>query len=723
MRPTGRNSWVYQSWRESTAIVENSQHRNGEEIGRAEHVPWRLTPTSEGDEAGAVLGSNEAAKIGAATPLVGRAVERAQFEEWISSSSSPLLIVVGPPGMGKTSLLRAFAARAEELGWLPSWCDAPAMGRTEEAREKGQSSSALRRVVFWDSDGIPETKLSEVCAALSAHAGMDRRFVWAVSNLPEEGWRELPSPVRTIRLDALSATDAAHLLRLRGDIPAALITGIVDLVGGHPLGLMLAGDLAATCGAPPLECSDWPPLRRRLVRHWLRSVSDPRLIGQLEAASQVHRFDQDLLLALTEESSSPPGFDRLLGLSVVHSAGRSLTVQRDLRRIMDADLRWRRPLHHTALHHQAMEHYRQRWHRVAPEERESLAVELLYLSEDPVVHALCFAWEADDLRLDVGGVADHSTICQLWSGWISHTFGIEPTLDEIEELQRVLDAPGTRVRVVRDQTGDVLGFTAILPVSSESVGVLQGSRVAATLIQACWGRTELAALAQSPEASIVYFIHHMAWEELRAREAVAALLQDALGLLAHGGIYLASAAHAELQHLLVALGFRRVDAAMNPSHDPMHPVLGYELDLSGSGFLGWMEDCSEGRLSGGIPRLAELEHELQNVLARWKDDAWLARSPLTHWPALAAVESGSQRAELLRALVHRALQEALERTDEDGRRALKALELAYLNDASSHRVAAAELRVSRATFYRLLPRGLALLAERLRQILRHPSKF
>lgn len=723
MRPTGWNGWVYQSWRESTSTMENSQHCNDEAIGLSVHVPWRLTLTSEGDEAGAVLGSREAAKIGAATPLVGRAMERARFEEWLSSSASPLLIVIGPPGMGRTSLLQAFAERAEELGCLPLWCDARVMPRIEEAHEEGQSPLPLQRVVFWDSDGLPEPKLSEVCSALSVHAGMDRRFVWAVSDLPEGECRALPFPVPTIRLDALSEIDAESLLRFRGDVPVVLIEGIVHLVGGYPLGLMLAGDLAARCGAPLVECSEWPPLRRRLVRHWLGTLSDPSLVSQIEAAGQVHRFDQDLLLALTEGSTSDPGFDRLLGSSFVHAAGRSLAIHRDLRRIMDADLRWRRPVHHAALHQRAMEHYRQRWHRVGPEERESLAVDFLYLCDDPVVHALCFAWEAADVRVDEGDAADHSTLCQLWSGWISHTFGIEPPSDEVEELQRILHAPGTRARVVRDQGGQLLGFSAILPVSSESVGVLQGSHVAATLIQACWSRTELAALAQSPEASMVFFIHHMAWAERRSKEVVAALLQDALGLLAHGGIYLASAAHADLQRLLGALGFRRVDAAVNPSHDPLHPVVGYELDLSGSGFLGWMEDFCAGRISGGIPRSAELERDLQNILARWKDDAWLARSPVTHWPALAAVESGSQRAELLRRFVGKALQEALAETDEDGRRALKALELAYLNDASSHRVAAAELRVSRATFYRLLPRGMALLAERLRQILRHPPKF
>ena len=129
------------------------------------------------------------------------------------------------------------------------------------------------------------------------------------------------------------------------------------------------------------------------------------------------------------------------------------------------------------------------------------------------------------------------------------------------------------------------------------------------------------------------------------------------------------------------------------------------------------------RVSAGVPPAGELGRDLQNMLARWSDDAWLAHSPAARWPALAAVESGPRRAQALRRLVEEVLKEALATADEDGTRALRAVEKAYLARARSHSTAASELGVSRATFYRLLPRGVALLAERLRHELIHRREF
>ncbi len=683
----------------------------------------RIAPTHATSGAGVAL-SGRPPEPTAEPSFLGREAELSRFEDWLFSPVSPLLAVVGPPGMGKSALLQAFAQRAEELGWSALRRGAPGTDSPEVSVDPMPVASLRPCVTFWDPAGTVEPWAPEMWPKLAAHVGRNHRLVWAGSALPEERWRaEMPYPVEAIHLDALSTAEAASFLRLRGLVSAALIDDVVGAVGGHPLGLVLAGNLAAAHAAPLVECSGWPRLRRWLVRHWLRGIDDPALIRLIEAAAQVHRFDQDLLLALVGPSGADAGFDRLLQLSFIHPAGCALTVHRDLRRILDADLRWRRPLHHAALRQRALEHYRRRWRHAPREQREALVADCLHLCDEPAVHALCFAGETPDVRGDPGGAADHPTLRHLWSTWVSHTFGIEPLPDEVIELQRILDAPGTRLRVIRDREGAVLGFSAILAVSSESVAVLQGSHVAATLIQACWNRAELAALAQSAEASVVFFIHHMAWVEWRANETIAALLQDALGLLALGGVYLASAAHPGLQRLLVALGFRRVDAAVNPSHDPVHPVLGYELDLSASGCLAWLEDLYEGRLSGGVPRVGELERDLQNMLARWSDDAWLARSPATRWPALAAVESGRRRVGALRSLVGEALREALAAADDDEKRALRAVELAYLNGAHSHKVAAAELGVSRATFYRLLPRGVALLAECLRHVLRHPPEF
>ena len=96
----------------------------------------------------------------------------------------------------------------------------------------------------------------------------------------------------------------------------------------------------------------------------------------------------------------------------------------------------------------------------------------------------------------------------------------------------------------------------------------------------------------------------------------------------------------------------------------------------------------------------ELERELQAVLAEWHDDRRVSESTLA---PLGDV----------RELVLASLALARERCAPGQELALRALERAYVERTVSHERVAGELHVSRATFYRLLPRGVGLVAAAL----------
>ena len=97
--------------------------------------------------------SGQPPKTTADTWFLGRRAELSRFEEWLSSPASPLLAVVGPPGMGKSALLRAFAQRAEELGWSALRLGAPGTDIPEVLPDRTPAAPLRPCVTFWDPDG------------------------------------------------------------------------------------------------------------------------------------------------------------------------------------------------------------------------------------------------------------------------------------------------------------------------------------------------------------------------------------------------------------------------------------------------------------------------------------------------------------------------------------------------------------------------------------------
>jgi hypothetical protein len=141
-------------------------------------------------------------------------------------------------------------------------------------------------------------------------------------------------------------------------------------------------------------------------------------------------------------------------------------------------------------------------------------------------------------------------------------------------------------------------------------------------------------------------------------------------------------------------------------------VDGYVLDLSSIGFERWIEAMVGGSALPTELDASAIESELREVLAHWDDSRWLARSPLVR---RFGMEPGpeSDRPQRCREMVLSALTEARANSSPDKRLAYHAVELAYLGDGSTRKQAARQLAASRATFYRLVSRGVRGLAQTL----------
>jgi DNA-directed RNA polymerase specialized sigma24 family protein len=197
-----------------------------------------------------------------------------------------------------------------------------------------------------------------------------------------------------------------------------------------------------------------------------------------------------------------------------------------------------------------------------------------------------------------------------------------------------------------------------------------------------------------------------------SREAVAAaLLRDMFGVLALGGLYFAATALPRHRDIIEALGFAPVAGASSAGWFVGHPLQGYVLDLTRLGVDAWMDALMSGRQPPAMLTEEERESAVRTALLHWHDDATLAQSPLAD--RASGEEPALPVAEAVRRDIRAALAAARAAAPPGRELAYRALELAYLEQRLSHERAAERLAVSRATFYRLLQRGVHGLARAL----------
>ncbi|MDA8186783.1 MAG: hypothetical protein M0T85_01390 [Dehalococcoidales bacterium] len=207
-------------------------------------------------------------------------------------------------------------------------------------------------------------------------------------------------------------------------------------------------------------------------------------------------------------------------------------------------------------------------------------------------------------------------------------------------------------------------------------------------------------------------------------EAVAAaLIRDHFGLFALGGVYLVMALNSMPRRLLLeACGFERVPEARTWVYGPEDPFDGYVLDLTYIGVERWFEAIVRGQRPPKVRNRSELERELEDALQHWRDDAWLAESNLARAVAPLDLETAGERAEALRELVTGILASAASGVPSARKESYRALELRFIRQTGSDERTAGVMSISRATFYRLLKRGIEELADDVQRYLLDRAK-
>jgi hypothetical protein len=199
-------------------------------------------------------------------PFVGRADELAALRHALTDDGAQVTQVYGIGGIGKTSLLNAFADEARQRGCVVVQLDCRDIQPSEKELLKALNTELGRAFSSFAALADYLAQLdARVVIALDTYEGFQLMDTWLrevfVPSLPDNArvfffGREAPAAAwktdwqgafHCLHLWPLSAVDAAQLLREAGVAP--LEAGRINqVVKGHPLGLKMAA--AAVVGQP-----------------------------------------------------------------------------------------------------------------------------------------------------------------------------------------------------------------------------------------------------------------------------------------------------------------------------------------------------------------------------------------------------------------------------------------------------------------------------------------
>lgn len=391
--------------------------------------------------------------------FVGRAVELAALESCLEQDSSMSVIhVYGPGGIGKSTLLREFARRAEARGWERF---------VVEGRELTPSPDALEALLSAAAGSPRPLVLIDTYERMNGLGGYLRRallpslpdtavVVIAGRNPPDEAWFQggWEAIAGEFQLGKLGAAEALALLSAHG-VTDERRTAIVDWADGSPLALALAADAASSDGDwHPVADEEDPEILRSLIRRLVEAEMGSVRFSVLAVATIARVTTAEMLGAVLAEGDADGAYERLRGLSFSEPVGDGLALHELVRKAMRADLRRRDPDRDRELRRRIVDYLYERAGRGDP----LLTIEMAHLIDNPVIR-WGFGWEGSiDFRIDDVRDGDAERMAELMA---------ERGLHHWWNLTRrfVADAPD-RVAIARDRQDRVCGFLVCMSPST-----------------------------------------------------------------------------------------------------------------------------------------------------------------------------------------------------------------------------------------------------------------